>query len=215
MDSSRIRKTVLDGKFNARRPVGRPRLRWESDVRRNSPLLLVYIRGRRRLEGVRISGAKHWRCRGLARPTDCVIYVNICNTGYCLPSAGRPEHFQVSPRLLSPTELPGTSEQSTTVHWTSGTLGLRLFHCSHSYMTIHSQFIHLSLKYMWPICIQSARIISNTINLYIVITCRCHRRRKGESEYHTSFGARQYQHCAETYWPASTLVKSRAPDNTR
>jgi hypothetical protein len=58
MDSSRIRKTALDGKFHGRRPVGRPRLRWESDVRRISPLLLVDIRGRRRLEGVRISAAK-------------------------------------------------------------------------------------------------------------------------------------------------------------
>jgi hypothetical protein len=81
-------------------------------------------------------------------------------------------------------------------------------------MTIHSQFIHLSLKYMWLICIQTARIISNAINLNTVIAYRCHRRRKGESGFHTSFGARQYQQCTETYWPASTVVKSKAPDNT-
>jgi len=92
MDSSRTSKTVPDGKFHGRRPVGRPRLRWESDVRRNSPLLLD-IRGRRRLAGVRMSGTKHWWGLGLARSTDCGIYVNICNNGYCLPSAGRPEHF--------------------------------------------------------------------------------------------------------------------------
>jgi len=57
MDNSRISKTVLDGKFHGRRPVGRPRLKWKSDVRQNSPLLLN-IRGRRRLAGVRISGTK-------------------------------------------------------------------------------------------------------------------------------------------------------------
>jgi hypothetical protein len=56
MGSSRIFKTVLDGKFHGRRLVRRPRLRWESDVRRNSPLVLD-IRGRRRLAGVRISEA--------------------------------------------------------------------------------------------------------------------------------------------------------------
>jgi len=82
-------------------------------------------------------------------------------------------------------------------------------------MTIHNQFMHLSLKYMWLICIQSARIISNTINLNTAIAYRSHRRREGESEFHTSFRARQYQHCAETYWPASTLVRSKALDNTR
>lgn len=80
---------------------------------------------------------------------------------------------------------------------------------------MHSQFIHLSLKYMWLICIQSAPIIINAINPNTVIAYRCHRHRKGKSEFHMSFGARQYQHCAETYWPASTLVRSNAPDNTR
>jgi hypothetical protein len=58
MDSSRISKTVLDGKFQGRRPVGKPRLKWESDVRQNSPLLLD-IRGGGRLADVKISGTKH------------------------------------------------------------------------------------------------------------------------------------------------------------
>jgi hypothetical protein len=46
MDNSGIPKKVLDGKFHGRRPVGRPRLRWE-DIRRDS-LLLLNIRGWRR-----------------------------------------------------------------------------------------------------------------------------------------------------------------------
>jgi hypothetical protein len=50
MDNSRIPKKVLDGKFHGRRPVGRPRLRWE-DVRRDS--LLLNIRGWRRWAGDR------------------------------------------------------------------------------------------------------------------------------------------------------------------
>jgi hypothetical protein len=40
MDNSRIPKKVLDGKFRGRRPVGRPRLRWEDNIRRDSLLLL-------------------------------------------------------------------------------------------------------------------------------------------------------------------------------
>jgi hypothetical protein len=52
MDSSRIRKTVLDEKFHGRRPVGRPRLRWESYMR-----LLLRTRGWIRLAGVRIPEA--------------------------------------------------------------------------------------------------------------------------------------------------------------
>jgi hypothetical protein len=51
MDNSRIPKKVLDGKFYGRRPVGRPRLRWE-DIRRDS-LLLLNIRGWRRWTGDR------------------------------------------------------------------------------------------------------------------------------------------------------------------
>jgi hypothetical protein len=46
MHNSRIAKTVLDGEFHGRRPVGRPRPRWE-DNRRDS-LLLLSIRGWRR-----------------------------------------------------------------------------------------------------------------------------------------------------------------------
>jgi hypothetical protein len=47
MDNSGIPKKVLDGKFHERRPVGRPRLRWEDNIRRDS-LLLLNIRGWRR-----------------------------------------------------------------------------------------------------------------------------------------------------------------------
>jgi hypothetical protein len=50
MDNSRIPKKVLDGKFHGRRPVGRPRLRWE-DIRRES--LLLNIREWRRWAGDR------------------------------------------------------------------------------------------------------------------------------------------------------------------
>jgi hypothetical protein len=52
MDNSRIPKKVLDGKFNGRRPVGRPRLRWEDNIRRDS--LLLSIRGWRRWAGDRV-----------------------------------------------------------------------------------------------------------------------------------------------------------------
>jgi hypothetical protein len=52
MDNSRISKKVLDGKFHGRRPVGRPRLRWEDNIRRDS-LLLLNIRGWRRWAGYR------------------------------------------------------------------------------------------------------------------------------------------------------------------
>jgi hypothetical protein len=52
MDNSRIPKRVLDGKFNGRRPVGIPCLRWEDNIRRNS-LLLLNIRGWRRWAGDR------------------------------------------------------------------------------------------------------------------------------------------------------------------
>jgi hypothetical protein len=40
MDNSRIPKKVLDGKLHGRRPVGRPRLRWEDNIRRDSLSLL-------------------------------------------------------------------------------------------------------------------------------------------------------------------------------
>jgi hypothetical protein len=50
MDNSRIPKKVLDGKFYGRRPVGRPRLRWEY-IRRDS--LLLNIREWRRWAGDR------------------------------------------------------------------------------------------------------------------------------------------------------------------
>jgi hypothetical protein len=51
MDNSRISKKVLDGKFHGRRSVGRPRLRWEDNIRRDS--LLLNIRGWRRWAGDR------------------------------------------------------------------------------------------------------------------------------------------------------------------
>jgi hypothetical protein len=50
MDNCRIPKKVLDGKFHGRRPVGRPRLRWEDNIRRDS---LLNIRGWRRWAGDR------------------------------------------------------------------------------------------------------------------------------------------------------------------
>jgi hypothetical protein len=52
MDNSRIPKKVLDGEFHGRRPVGRPRLRWEDSIRRDS-LLLLNVRGWRRRAGDR------------------------------------------------------------------------------------------------------------------------------------------------------------------
>jgi len=52
MDNSRILKKVLVGKFHGRRPVGRPRLRWVDNIRRDSSLLLN-IRGWRRPAGDR------------------------------------------------------------------------------------------------------------------------------------------------------------------
>jgi hypothetical protein len=52
MDNSRILKKVLDGKLHGRRPVERPRLRWEDNIRRDS-LLLLNIRGWRRRAGDR------------------------------------------------------------------------------------------------------------------------------------------------------------------
>jgi hypothetical protein len=52
MDNSRIPKNVLDGKFHGRRPVGRPRLRCEDNIKGDSSLLLN-IRGWRRLAGHR------------------------------------------------------------------------------------------------------------------------------------------------------------------
>jgi hypothetical protein len=51
MDNCRISKKVLDGKFHGRRPVGRPRLRWEDNIRRDS--LLLNIRGWRGWAGDR------------------------------------------------------------------------------------------------------------------------------------------------------------------
>jgi hypothetical protein len=50
MDNFRIPKIVMNGKFHGRRPVGRPRLRWEDNIRRDS-LLLLNIRGWRRRAG--------------------------------------------------------------------------------------------------------------------------------------------------------------------
>jgi hypothetical protein len=46
---------MLNGKFHGRRPVGRPRLRWEENTRRAS-LLLLNVRGRRKLAGDRDIG---------------------------------------------------------------------------------------------------------------------------------------------------------------
>jgi len=48
----------LNGKFDGRRPVGRPWLRWEYDIRRDF-LLLLNVRGWRRLAGDRCI----WRYR--------------------------------------------------------------------------------------------------------------------------------------------------------
>jgi hypothetical protein len=52
IDNSKITKKVLDGKFHGRRPVGRPRLRWEDNIKRDS-LLLLNRRGWRRWAGDR------------------------------------------------------------------------------------------------------------------------------------------------------------------
>jgi hypothetical protein len=69
MDNSRIPvKKVLDGKFHGGRRVGRPRLRWEDNISRDS-LLLLNIRGWRRLTG----GRDIWRpgsdagCRAIGK----------------------------------------------------------------------------------------------------------------------------------------------------
>jgi hypothetical protein len=51
MDNSRIPKKVPDGKFHGIRPVGRPRLGWEDNIRRD--FLLLNIRGWRRWAGDR------------------------------------------------------------------------------------------------------------------------------------------------------------------
>ena len=57
VDSIKLRgKKVMDGKFHGRRPQGRPRLRWEDNIRRDS-LLLLNIRKRRRLATYRVN----WR----------------------------------------------------------------------------------------------------------------------------------------------------------
>jgi hypothetical protein len=49
MNNPRIpRKKALDGKFHERRPVGKPRLRRENNISRDSSLLLN-MRGRRTL----------------------------------------------------------------------------------------------------------------------------------------------------------------------
>ena len=58
MDRSRIPKTkkAQNGIYQGRRPVGRPRLRWEHNINRDSSLLLN-IRGWRRLTG----GRDIWR----------------------------------------------------------------------------------------------------------------------------------------------------------
>jgi hypothetical protein len=45
-------KEVLDGEFRRRRPVGRPRLRWKDNIRRDFSLLLN-IKGWRKLAGDR------------------------------------------------------------------------------------------------------------------------------------------------------------------
>jgi hypothetical protein len=51
MDNSRIPNKVLDLKFHGRSHVGRPRLRWEDNIRRDS--LLLNIREWRRRAGDR------------------------------------------------------------------------------------------------------------------------------------------------------------------
>jgi len=48
MDSSKILKKVLVGKFHGRRHVGKSRLRWVDNIRRES-FLLLNIRGWRRI----------------------------------------------------------------------------------------------------------------------------------------------------------------------
>ena len=47
MEDETIPKTVLDGKFHNRRPMGKPRTRWKDVVRRNTSQILG-IRGWRR-----------------------------------------------------------------------------------------------------------------------------------------------------------------------
>jgi len=48
----RRKKEALDGKFHGRRPVGRPRRRWEDNNRRRL-LVLLNVRGWRRIAGDR------------------------------------------------------------------------------------------------------------------------------------------------------------------
>ena len=58
------RKKLLDRKFHVRRPVGRPRLRWEDNVRTDFPLLLMEKTSR----GQGISGGEMFtRGQGLIR----------------------------------------------------------------------------------------------------------------------------------------------------
>ena len=50
-------KKVLNGKFRNRRPVGKPRTRWEDVVREDTSQVSEIRRWRRRAEG-----REEWRC---------------------------------------------------------------------------------------------------------------------------------------------------------
>ena len=67
--NSVYRKKVLDEKFHGGRPVGRPRLRREDDIRRDS-LLLLNRRGQRRLAGYR----DFWRRTTEEATALCKLY---------------------------------------------------------------------------------------------------------------------------------------------
>jgi hypothetical protein len=80
MDNSRIPKKVLDRKYHGRRPVGRPRLRWE-DIRRDL-LLLDGGDG----QGIGISGGellkRPWPdegCHAIEEEEE------LCNASYQVP----------------------------------------------------------------------------------------------------------------------------------
>jgi hypothetical protein len=50
MEEGRIQKKVLNGKFHNRRPVGRPRIRWEDAVQKDTLQILGTRGWRRRAE---------------------------------------------------------------------------------------------------------------------------------------------------------------------
>jgi hypothetical protein len=75
----RIPRRVLDGKFHGRRPMGRPRLRWEDS------LLLLNIRGWRDWQGIGISGGELLKrpgpdvgCRPLEKRKQLLLIFMSC-----------------------------------------------------------------------------------------------------------------------------------------